>query len=88
MRIWLQKSASIQPRTSSAKFARSPCTDLSDEKRIELVRVHEVLRILPFIWPSGLRVERPLSSYLPRRGSRLPNESSNFRFEERRCGER
>ena len=25
--IWLQKSASIQPRTSSAKFARSPCTD-------------------------------------------------------------
>ena len=25
--IWLQKSASIQPRTSPAKLARSPCTD-------------------------------------------------------------
>ena len=25
--IWLQKSASIQPRTSPAKFARSPCAD-------------------------------------------------------------
>ena len=27
MRIWVQKSASIQPQTSSLKFARSPCTD-------------------------------------------------------------
>ena len=26
-RIYLQKSASIQPRTSPVKFARSPCTD-------------------------------------------------------------
>ena len=25
--IYLQKSASIQPRTSTVKFARSPCTD-------------------------------------------------------------
>ena len=25
--IYLQKSASIQPRTSPVKFARSPCTD-------------------------------------------------------------
>ena len=45
MSICLQHLASIQPRTSHVKFARSPCTDYSPRCKLqhmypELVRQH------------------------------------------------
>merc|ERR1712078_458558 len=42
--IYLQKSASIQPRTSPSKFARSPCTDTPG-------RLRRLMNSTPYVDP-------------------------------------
>ena len=70
MSIWLQKLASIQPRTGLVKFARSPCTDLI----ISLVQIPPgSVRARPRLG-RGEHARRRLRRALPRehRGGPLP----------------